>query len=77
MFVFSRSILRDLVRGLSEDVLTCYEKLLESYKKDKDVIDQNRALQSIFDFKFLSSVFGDRSKTDVSCFIKTYLKFGA
>ena len=69
MFLFSRSILRDLVRGLAEDVLTCYEKLLESYKKDKNVIDQNRALQALFDFKFLSSVFGDRSKTDVSCFV--------
>ncbi|CAB4014356.1 spectrin beta chain, non-erythrocytic 1 isoform X1 [Paramuricea clavata] len=59
-----RSILRDLVRGLSEDVLKCYENLLARYKKDKDVIDQNRALQAIFDFKFLSSVFGDRSKTE-------------
>jgi hypothetical protein len=49
-------------------VLTCYEKLLGRYKEDKDVIGQNRALQATFDFKFLSSVFGDRSKAEVGYF---------
>lgn len=65
---FCRSILRDLVRGLSDDLLSCYEKLLTRYKQNKDVINQNRALQFIFDFKFLSSVFGDRSKAEVGYF---------
>ena len=54
-------------------MLKCYENLLARYKKDKDVIDQNRALQAIFDFKFLSSVFGDRSKTEVGYLLQTYL----
>jgi hypothetical protein len=52
-------------------VLTCYEKLLGRYKEDKDVIGQNRALQATFDFKFLSSVFGDRSKAEVGYVFST------
>ncbi len=56
-------------------MLTCYENLLERYNKDKDVIDQNRALQAIFDFKFFSSVFGDRSKTEVGCLVQ--IRFGS
>lgn len=63
-----RSILRELVRGLGDDVLACYEKLLERHYKDKQNagIDQNRALQAVFDFKFLSTVFGERSKVEES-----------
>ena len=48
-------------------MLTSYEKLLEQHKQ-KNVIDQNRALQTLFDFKFLSSVFGDRSKSEVGLY---------
>ncbi|XP_028398941.1 conserved oligomeric Golgi complex subunit 1-like [Dendronephthya gigantea] len=58
-----RFILRDLVQGLSDNVLRSYEKLLDRHK-DENVIDQNRALQTLFDFRFLSSVFGDRSKSE-------------
>ena len=58
----------ELVRGLGDDVLTSYEKLLKRHYKDKENhgIDQNRALQAVFDFKFLSTVFGERSKVEVS-----------
>ena len=61
-----RSILRELVRGLGDDVLSCYEKFLERHYKDKEnpCIDQNRALQAVFDLKFLTTVFGEPSKPD-------------
>ena len=65
--IFFRSILRNLVHALNDDVLTCYEKLLQSHKKDKEniIVNQNRALQLLFDFKFISTIFGERSKTEV------------
>ncbi|XP_046839334.1 conserved oligomeric Golgi complex subunit 1-like isoform X2 [Xenia sp. Carnegie-2017] len=59
-----RSVLRDLVRVLGEDLLLSYETLLDCYRENKEIIDQNRALQCIFDFKFTSSILGDRSKTE-------------
>lgn len=60
-----------MVRVLGEDLLLSYETLLDCYRENKEIIDQNRALQCIFDFKFTSSILGDRSKTEVKNYGKS------
>lgn len=57
--IFSfRQILQELVDTLSDQILRLYEKLVEEYET---TLPQNRSLQCLFDFKFITAIFAGRS----------------
>ncbi|XP_031572017.1 conserved oligomeric Golgi complex subunit 1-like [Actinia tenebrosa] len=53
-----RKILQELVDTLSDNILHLYEKLVE---ESETSLPQNRSLQCLFDFKFISAIFAGRS----------------
>ncbi len=64
----SRVTLISLVEDLTDGVLGVYERLLGLGDTEGDsagLVTQNRALQVLFDIRFLASVMGRKEETEV------------
>lgn len=57
-FFFIRSVLQDIVNRSSDGIIGCYEKLLPTGKSGETSLPftQQRALQALFDVRFLLQI---------------------
>lgn len=63
----SRTLLKELVTSLAIGVLSTHEKLVKEHKSS---LTQNRALQILFDLRFITTILMGRAEDDDSEFSK-------